>query len=256
MTRVDLQDLADEMLADGLDPSTIRNVLMPLRVIYRRALSRGEVSVNPTHGLELPAPRGCRDRIATPAEAEQLLAALAPADRAVWAAALYGGLRRGELQALRWEDVDLERGVLRVERAWDEKGRVLVGPKSAAGSRSVPIPRVLALALREHRLRTGRAGGYVFGRTADLPFGGSALQRRAATAWRKAGLTPISLHEGRHSFASFMIAANINAKALSCYMGHSSVTITLDRYGHLMPGNEGEAAALLDAYLGRAASVT
>jgi integrase len=59
------------------------------------------------------------------------------------------------------------------------------------------------------------------------------------------------LHEARHTFASLMIAAGVNAKALCTYMGHSSLTITYDRYGHLMPGNEGEAAALLDAYLVR-----
>ena len=62
-------------------------------------------------------------------------------------------------------------------------------------------------------------------------------------------IAPIGLHECRHTFASLMIAAGVNAKALSTYMGHSSITITLDRYGHLMPGNEDHAAALLDAYL-------
>lgn len=61
---------------------------------------------------------------------------------------------------------------------------------------------------------------------------------------------PITLlHEARHTFASLMIAAGVNAKALSTYMGHSSIMITLDRYGHLMPGNEEQAAGLLDAYL-------
>ncbi len=74
--RADLQDLADRMLAKGCDASTIRNTLMPVRAIYRRAVSRGEVSVNPTTGLELPAVRGRRDRIASPAEADELLAAL------------------------------------------------------------------------------------------------------------------------------------------------------------------------------------
>ena len=64
--------------------------------------------------------------------------------------------------------------------------------------------------------------------------------------------SPITLHEARHTFASLMIAAGVNAKALASYMGHASVTITYDRYGHLMPGNEEEAAALLDAYLARA----
>jgi integrase len=57
---------------------------------------------------------------------------------------------------------------------------------------------------------------------------------------------------GRHTFASLAIAAGVNAKALSTYMGHGSVAITLDRYGHLLPGNEQEAAGLLDAYLDRA----
>ena len=57
-------------------------------------------------------------------------------------------------------------------------------------------------------------------------------------------LARITLHECRHTFASLMIAAGVNAKALSTYMGHANISITLDRYGHLMPGNEGEAASL------------
>jgi integrase len=67
--------------------------------------------------------------------------------------------------------------------------------------------------------------------------------------WRAAGLEPIGLHECRHTFASLMIAAGVNAKALSTFLGHGSVTITFDRYGHLFPGSEKEAAGLLDSYL-------
>ncbi len=63
-----------------------------------------------------------------------------------------------------------------------------------------------------------------------------------------------NLHEARHTFASYMIAAGVNAKALSTYMGHANIAITLDRYGHLIPGNENEAAGLLDAYLESAAT--
>lgn len=62
-------------------------------------------------------------------------------------------------------------------------------------------------------------------------------------------LERITLHEARHTYASLMIAAGVNAKALSTYMGHANISITLDRYGHLMPGNEAQAAKLLDAYL-------
>jgi len=93
------------------------------------------------------------------------------------------------------------------------------------------------------------------------PFEPTTLSGRAVTAWKRMNvkrnevdlepIAPIGLHECRHTFASLMIAAGVNAKSLSTYMGHSSITITLDRYGHLMPGNETEAAGLLDAYLGR-----
>jgi len=249
--RVDLQDFADRLCADGLDPSTVRNTLMPLRAIFRRAVARGEVAVNPTSGLELPAMEGVRDRIASPTEAAELLAALPERDRAIWATAMYAGLRRGELLALRWEDVDLAAGVIHVERSWDAKEGV-VGPKSRAGWRTVPIPAVLRDYLVEHKLRSGRHVGLVFGTSYAQPFTPSNVRKRANAAWARAGLEPIGLHECRHTFASLMIAAGVNAKSLSAYMGHSSVTITLDRYGHLMPGNETEAASLLDGYLARA----
>jgi integrase len=208
----------------------------------------GDVALNPTAGLELPAVRGKRDRIASPDEASKLLAALRQGDRALWATAMYAGLRRGELMALRWDDVDLAAGRIRVERSWDPKEGI-IAPKSAAAVRTVPIAAVLRDYLDEHRLRT-RTEGLVFGRSAETPFDARALARRAETAWKR--LEPISLHECRHTFASLMIAAGANAKALSTWMGHSSITITLDRYGHLMPGNEEEGAALLDAYLERA----
>ena len=139
--RRDVQRLADELLGEGLDPSTVRNVLMPLRVIFRRAIEDGDVAVNPTGHLRLPAVRGRRERIASPEEAQQLVDALPERDRALWATALYAGLRRGELMALRWEDVDLAQGVIHVERSYDEKARVDVEPKSRAGTPDRPDRR-------------------------------------------------------------------------------------------------------------------
>jgi integrase len=65
-------------------------------------------------------------------------------------------------------------------------------------------------------------------------------------------LVAIGLHEARHTCASIFIAAGVNVKALSSYLGHASITITMDRYGHLMPGNEDEAVELVDRYLERA----
>jgi integrase len=78
------------------------------------------------------------------------------------------------------------------------------------------------------------------------------MTERANKAWRAAKLKRITMHECRHTFASLMIAAGVNAKALSTFMGHANISITLDRYGHLMPGSEEEAAGLMDAYLVRA----
>jgi integrase len=82
-----------------------------------------------------------------------------------------------------------------------------------------------------------------------------SIRKRAAKAWQDSGLEAIGLHECRHTFASLMIAAGCNAKSIASYMGHSSITITLDRYGHLLPGNEEQAAGLLDAYLAQAEAV-
>lgn len=168
--------------------------------------------------------------------------------------------------------------MIRVERAWDVKAGV-VETKSDAGRRAVPIAKVLRDHLVAHKLRSDHSDGLVFGRTSDDPFKSTSLRERALRAWsrtcgcghlarshdgercdtdscacdRFTALKPIGLHECRHTFASLMIAAGVNAKTLSVFMGHSSTTICIDRYGHLFPGSENEAAVLLDAYLEQAA---
>ena len=247
LTRNDVQDLADRLVADGLDASTVRNALMPLRAVCRRAMQRGEIAVNPTTGVEVPVPRGRRDRVVNPSEARALLAALPERDRAIWATALYAGLRLGELRALRWVDVDRDVGVVHVVRSWDPKEGP-VAPKSRAGRRTVPNATPLRRLLIEQRLRTG-GEGLVFGRTPERPFQPTSVSGRAPTAWRRAGLVPITMHEARHTAASLMIAAGLNAKTVSQYLGHSSITITFDRYGHLLPGGTQAAREQLDRLL-------
>ena len=254
VTRNHVQDVVDRLVAEGQSASTVRNAVLPLRAIYRRAVARSEVHLNPTEGLTLPAVRGKRDRVARPAEARILLEALPAEDRAVWATALYAGLRRGELAALRWSDVDLERGVICVERSWDPKAGP-VEPKSRSGRRRVPLAGPLRAHLAAHRLvKPSDDAALLFGRSGGRAMHSDMLTRRSHAAWKRAGLEPIGLHECRHTYAAYMIAAGVNAKALSTYMGHSSITITLDRYGHLMPGSESEAAGMLGAYLEREAA--
>jgi integrase-like protein len=127
-------------------------------VICRRALARGEIHDNPTRGLELPAVRGRRDRIAEPLEAAAPAQCLAPKDRPLWATAIYAGLR-------------------------------------------------------------GAKQDLVFGRAPDRPFEPWTVTERARRAWGAAGLTPITLHECRHTYASLMIAAGVNRKAPQTFMG-------------------------------------
>jgi integrase len=88
----------------------------------------------------------------------------------------------------------------------------------------------------------------VFANRHGRPFDPGTVLSRARKAWREQGLEPLTLHDCRHTYAAYMIAAGVNTKALSTYMGHASITITIDRYGHLLPGNEREAAGLLDLW--------
>jgi integrase len=214
------------------------------------AMEVGVVAINPTTGLKMPAVRGGRDRIAAPDECSLLLAALSAKDRPLWATAMYAGLRRGELMALRIEDVDLAAGLIHVRRGWDEiEGEIAT---KNGKDRRVPIAAVLRDYLDEHLIGLGWEEGLVFGASAVRPSRLRTTIDQADRAWKAAGLHRITMHECRHTFASLMIAAGVNAKALSTYMGHANIKITLDTYGHLMPGNEQEAAGLLDAYLARA----
>jgi integrase len=162
---------------------------------------------------------------------------------------------REALAAATWplrQDVDLKANVIHVERSWDEvEGPI--APKSQKGKRRVPTPSDLRDYLVALKLRTG-GRGLVFG-DGDRPFRPDRVRHRAEAAWTKAGLRRVTLHECRHTFASLMIAAGVNAKSLSEYMGHANIAITYDRYGHLMPGNQAEAAGLLDAYLKRRCEV-
>ncbi len=150
--------------------------------------------------------------------------------------------------ALRWAEIDLDALEIRVERSWDVREGP-VEPKSIAGTRVVPIAATLAAVLRDHRAATAWREGLVFGRSPGQPFNPGTVQQRARAAWSEAKVGALTLHEARHTFASLMIAAGVTPKALQTYLGHGSVAITLDRYGHLFPSDRGRDAAAL----GRAA---
>ncbi len=249
-----VQDLIEKMHGAKFSASTIRNTICALQVVCRRAIRRGELSVDPTRDLDLPTSDGRRDRIESPESAAKLIDALPEAERAFWATAFYAGLRRGELRALRFVHVDFEASVIRVRRGWDDKEGEIEA-KSAAGRRVVPLAGPLRAHLAAHKLRTGRSGNdLVFGRTAELPFVASTVRSRARKAWKAVELQPLTAHEARHCCASYLIAAGLNAKELSVYLGHADIRITYNRYGHLMPGGELDAAETLTAFLTKQAT--
>jgi len=250
ITRADLQKFVGKISGNGRNPSTIRNTLLPVRVIFRDALSEGEVHDNPTADLRLPASHGKRERIADRTEARALIEAAPEGNRALWATALYAGLRLGELRALRWGDLDFKAARINVRRSWDAREGEIT-PKSAAGTRTVPMPEALRVHLDAHRDRGGdaAAGALVFGRSGDRPFAADTPSQQARRVWKAAGLDPLTLHDCRHTYASLMIDAGANPKTLSTYLGHANIATTMDRYGHLLAGNEAAAARKFDAYL-------
>lgn len=259
--RGDLQALVDRLLGRGLSSSKVRNVIVPVRAIYRHAIEHDEVAANPTSSLRLPNGHKPRDRAASVTEALALLEALPEGDRALWATAFFAGLRRGELRALRFENVDLAAGIIHVRHGWDDvEGEI--APKSRSGTRTVPINALLRDYLVEQKARTGRDGrDFVFGATPDRPFSPWLVGKHATEAWAAANvkraekeldpLVPIGLHECRHTCVSLMFDAGLSLERIGDYIGHSSVHMTAT-YRHLLAGHEQEAARLLDEYLARA----
>jgi integrase len=247
--RRDVQRLVDKMHADGLTGSTIRNKLDPLRVIYRRALQDDDVTRNPTTQLRLPALATKPRRIVNADRAAVLLDALPDSERALWATAFYAGLRIGEIRALRWNQVDFDAGVIRVQAGWDDaEGEVET--KTEAGLRTIPLVGRLRAELARHRLATGRGGDALcFGRSDTTAFIRSTVRARANRAWEAAKLEPPTPHEARHACASYLAAAGLTHKEVQTAMGHADIRTTLNVYAKAVPGWESGAVAKLDAFL-------
>lgn len=247
--RRDVQRIVDDLRGDGASASQVRNAIDPLRVLYRRAMRDELVTVSPADHLDLPAMRPAEQQVPAPADVAGLLDALPAEDRALWATAFYAGLRRGELRALRWQDVDLAASVIRVRHGWDDvEGEQ--APKSRAGIRDVPVIPQLVEHLTEHRRATGRmAGALVFGSAAAIPFSTSSVHRRAREAWIAAGLEPVGLHLARHTCVSFMAAAGVPVTDAQTFAGHSDPRTTQGIYTHTLPGAEAHAAERMGAWL-------
>lgn len=239
----DWQKFVDRLRAKGLKTNSVNCYINPIRAVYGWACSprRELLPVNAIAGVELPpVDETPRDRVATPAEARGLIAALEPDDQVVWALAFYTGCRSSEIGRVEWARVDFKQGGLFVPES-----------KSDAGVRWVPMVAPLRVILREAWQR--RVGDRVVRgsvRSAkERALGRSVDGRRRSGVWERAGLDPIGLHECRHTFVSYMSAAGVPLKVQAQVAGHEEETITLKTYTHVLPGAVAQAGAMLDAYL-------
>jgi integrase len=221
-------------LADGLSPKSIRNVLIFLGGIYAYAELHGLVTTNPVRRVEKPrSPERTEVRFLDEAELEALLRgvpgdALGGVERALYVTAAMTGLRMGELLGLRWEDIDWTARRVRVRQAF-VRGEFTT-PKSARGSRSVPLGTRVAAELEALSRLTG------YGADADLvfahpqigkPLDRSKVLKRFKAAFAAAGVREVRFHDLRHTFGTRMAAPGIPMRTLQEWLGHRDFATTL-----------------------------
>ena len=176
--------------------------------------------------------------------------AIDPPYRALVLLGAYCGLRLGEMLALRRSRVDLLHRRIEVVATLYEIGRELIEnpPKTKAGQRSVPLPRVVVDALEQHlAAQPGGPDDYLFRAPKGGPVRVAAWRYRAwAPAVNRAGLAPLRAHDLRHTAVALWIAAGASPNEIATRAGHSSVVTVLDRYGHLLPGSGERVTDALD----------
>jgi integrase len=202
-------------------------------------------------------------------EAQQLLAATDD-DRlyALWSVALGVGLRRGEALGLRWQDVDLDGGTLRVEQALQRtKGGLVLGPtKTPRSRRTIPLPAVCVRALKIHRARQNverlavgdswQDSGLVFTSNVGTPVEPRNVNRSFTKLIEKAGVRPVRRHDLRHTCASLLLAQGVPLRVVMEVLGHSQIAVTANTYTHVLPTLQREAADLMDRALGGQVAVS
>jgi len=170
------------------------------------------------------------------------------------------GLRRGEITALRWRSIDLDHGQLSVTASTEQTSRGTREKETKSGkARTVALPSLIVDELRRHRVAQAegllQAGvrltddHHVVAREDGQPLQPRSLTHAFVKFIRQHGLPPIRLHDLRHSHATHMLAAGVHPKVAQERLGHSSVSVTIDLYSHVLPGMQAEAVSRVDAVL-------
>ncbi len=262
-----VQQLYAMVLAHGRCSTTARHVHAVLHRALESAVRLGLVTRNVADMVDAPRKRRVAIHPLTREQARQLLATAAN-DRlaAVFVVALATGMRIGEMLALRWRDVDLARGSLSVTAtlAWSTgkpTGKpVWAEPKTQRSRRRIALSAPVVEALRQHRTRqqverlaAGPAWqeyGSVFCDEVGIPLNDGHVRRRHWRLLKAAGLPRVRFHDLRHTCATLLLSQRINPKVVSEMLGHSTVSITLDIYSHVLPDMQEDAASALATALG------
>jgi integrase len=264
---LDIQSLYTTMSEKNLSARTVRFTHSVLSSAFKQAVRWRMLLQNPCGSVELPRKVSREMQSLTPIEAARFLAKAA-SDRwiALFVLALATGLRPSEYFGLKWSDVDLEHGLVTVQRSliWRsyKSGDWYFGePKTPRSRRRIPLPASVVRALSEHRRRQaeGRLKAGAAYQNLDLVFATSegqplirlnVIQKHFKPILERAKLpSTLRLYDLRHTCATLLLAANENPKVVSERLGHSSITLTMDVYSHVLPDMQQGASDKLESLL-------
>ena len=248
-------------LHDRLAPRTVGHVHRLLHLVFGHATKWGNIKRNVVALVNAPKVPATEAPVLQLAEIPQMFDAVR--DRSLYpiaVVALGTGMRRGELCALRWQDVNLDAATLRVERSLEQtrkSGLRFKEPKSTRGRRTISLSPAVVAELRKHwaaqqeqRLSLGLGGsprdGLVFADWDGSPWAPDRLSDNFADTMKAAGLPHVTLHTLRHTHASQLIRSGVDVVTVSRRLGHATATVTLNVYGHLIT-TEDKAAEITQA---------
>jgi integrase len=239
------------LVSGGLSPSRAKHAYYVLFAVLEAAIQAGALLRNPAVGIRVPRSPRREMRFLSAVEVERLAEAIVPPYGLLVRFAAYTGLRAGELVALRVGRLDLLRGTVRVvESATEVGGRLVFGSTKTYAERTVRLPRFLRDDLAVHLAGRPRdPDGFVFTAARGGPLRhNNFYQRIFCPALARAGLpAQVRFHDLRHTCAALLIAQGAHPKAIQAHLGHSSIQVTMDRYGHLFPDALEQLADRLDA---------
>lgn len=256
---LEVELLGTSLLELGLSPKTTRETLSVLSLIMKTAMRARVIRENPAAGHTMPTKRQ-RKQVLTMPEIDRLISHVDDRYRpAVWLLVL-AGLRTSELCGLRVMDIDWDGNSLTVNEVqmWVKGELVIKGPKTDSGNRTIPLPAWLvsdiAAAMQRRTSATGAtilASDRLFTSPTGKPLLDHTIWRIVTRARVAAELPHFRPYDLRHSHASLLIGLGAHPKAISERMGHTEIGVTMNVYGHLFEGAQGQLTQDLDDLLGR-----